>query len=126
MVGEVAPVRGSQEDEIGGVTGRDTTGLSAATQDVGCVDGARGQGLCRSQVELRDRERGDQRKALAERAAGIEVGRKSDHRPRVDERATRRHRPVEIERAGREQDGRDVGGCERADAGLAGRLEVVD
>jgi hypothetical protein len=77
-------------------------------------------------VELGRGEAADERQALAERAARIEVGRERDGAPGVDERARGRHRAVEEEGACRQQDADHVALRQRAHAGLARRLEVVD
>jgi hypothetical protein len=77
-------------------------------------------------VELRARQRTDERQALAEGTAGVEVGRKRNRRTGVGERSGGRHRAVEEERTGGEYHRCDVAPCERADAALAGCLEVVD
>src|SRR5919204_562564 len=77
-------------------------------------------------MELGARKRADERQALAEGAAGVEVGRQRDGGTRVDERPRRRHRPVEEESARGEQDSRHVASAERPDAVGSRRLEVVD
>ena len=75
---------------------------------------------------LRAGERADERQALAERAPRVEVGREREAGSGVDQRARRRHRPPEEERARGEQDGCDVARGQRPDALVAGRFEVVD
>src|SRR5207248_5639017 len=67
-----------------------------------------------------------ERKALAERAAGVEVGRERDHGSGVDERAGGRHRPAEEERTRREEHRGDVARRKHPDALGPGGLEMVD
>ena len=57
---------------------------------------------------------------------GIEVGREGDRRAGVGQRPGGRHRPCEVERGDRQQDGDDVARSELRDALPAGGLEVVD
>ena len=68
----------------------------------------------------------DEREALAERAAGVEVRRERDRSARVDERAGRRHRTRKEERAGGQQHTSHVALGQRGDTLWPGRLEVVD
>ena len=77
-------------------------------------------------MKLGDRQRRNDREALAERAAGVEVGRHRNRGPRVDERPRRRHRPVEKERARRQKNADDIARGEHSDAGVPGRLEMID
>src|SRR5205823_3991607 len=94
--------------------------------DVGGVDGAGRERLGGRELELRRRERAAQRQALAEGAAGVEVGRERDGRARLDERAAGRRRPSEEERTRRQEDRDDRTGRERLDPSCARRLEMVD
>ena len=66
-------------------------------------------------MQLRAGERADERQARRERAARVEVGRERDRRTGVDERPARGHRPVEEERARREQHADDVARGQFAD-----------
>ena len=68
----------------------------------------------------------DERQALAEGAAGVEVGRQRDDGALVHQRPPRRHRAVEEERGDREQNGRDVALGQGSYSVRACRLEVVD
>src|SRR5205085_3356080 len=107
-------------------SGLEPTDAVGAAQDVGRVDGAGAERLRRRQLELGRGERADEREALAEGAARVEVRRERDGRAGLDKRAGGRHRPAEEERARREEHAGDVARRERAHAVLAGRLEVVD
>ncbi len=95
-------------------------------EDVGRVDRDGGQGLLGSQVELGAGERADERQARRERAARVEVRRERDRGAGVGERPARRHRPIEEERARRQEHAHDVARGERPDSGSTRRLEVVD
>ena len=126
MVGEIPPVRGVEQHEVGVVAGSEAPEPLGTTEDVRRVDRAGGKGLRRRQLELRRRQRAHERQAFAECAARIEVGRERDHRAGFDERPRRRHRPGEEERARREQHRRDIACSQRSDSLGARRLEVVD
>ena len=95
-------------------------------EDVRRVDGAGRERLSRRKPELRARERADERQALAERAARVEVRGQRDRAACVDERAAGRHRAAEEERARRQEDAHDVALRERSHAVRARRLEMVD
>src|SRR4029079_3246439 len=90
------------------------------------VHRARGERLLGCELELRRCQRADERKALAEGAAGVEVRRERDRRTGVDERATTWHGAAEEERARRQQDTSDLALGARRSALLPGCLEVVD
>ena len=90
------------------------------------VHGARCQGLGRRELQLCRRQRADERQALAERAAGVEVGGEGDRRACVDERPGRGHRAPEEQRARRQEHRDHVAPRELADPVRARRLEVVD
>ncbi len=90
------------------------------------VDRARNQSFLGRDLHLRGRERADEREALAERAARVEVRRERNGGARVDQRTGRRHRPVQEERARREQDAGYVARRERGRSCLTRHLEVVD
>ena len=77
-------------------------------------------------MQLRDRERRDDTKTLAEGAARVEIGRECNRRARVDERAGRRHRPVEKKGARREEHADDPARGQRSDAAVSCRLEMID
>ena len=126
MVREVPPVRPVEQDEIGVEPRRDAALAAGEAEHVRRVDGARSQSLRRRQLQLRRRERADEREALAECAARVEVGRERDRGPGIDERARRRHRPIEKERARREEHTDDVARPEHLDSVLTCRLEMVD
>ena len=87
---------------------------------------AGGERLGRRELQLRARERADERQALAKRRPRVEVRRQRDRHAGVHERAGRRHRAAEEQRARRQQDGDDVARRERHDPVRAGRLEMVD
>src|SRR6185312_14016961 len=126
VIGEVAPVGGVEEDDVGGIAGSEPTDTVRAAEHVRRVDCARGECFRGTHVHLRAGERAHDRQALAEGAPRVEVGREYDDGTLVDQRARVRHRAAEEERRDREQHGGDVGPREVARAFLAGRLEVVD
>src|SRR5690349_16838472 len=125
VIGEVAPVGGPEEGDVGPEAGREPTAVLPA-EDVGRVDRAGSERLCGRQLQLGRRERADERQALAERAPGVEVRRERDCGAGVDESPRRRLRAVEEERARRQEDADDVARAEGGDAGRARRLEMVD
>ena len=126
MVREVAPVGRVEQDDVGAVARREPPEPVGAAEHVRRVDRAGRERLRRRELQLRRRERAAERQALAERAARVEVGRERDGRAGIDERAARRHRPAEEERARGQQHADDVARGERAHAVGARRLEVVD
>ena len=126
VVGEVAPVRGVEQDDVGAVARRDPADRVRLAEDVGRVDRHRREYLRRRELELGRRECADERQALAERAPRIEVRRQGDGRTGVDELARGRHRPPEHEGASREADADDAASRERGDPVHPRRFEVVD
>src|SRR6187549_1410519 len=78
VVGQVAPVGGVEQDDVGVVAGREAPDPVGSAEDVCGVDGARGEGFRGGHVHLRAREGHDKRQAFAEGAAGIEIGRQHD------------------------------------------------
>ena len=107
---------GAHEDDVRVVAWREPALAVGAAEHVRRVHGARGQGLLGRHGQLRRGERADEREALAERAARVEVRRERDGRARVEERAGGRHRAVEEQRARRQQDAGDVARRERRGA----------
>src|SRR5207249_4483809 len=80
----------------------------------------------RAEPELRARQRADERQALAERAAGVEVGRERNGCARVGELTGWWHRTAEEERARGQEHADDVALRERTHPVGTGRLEMVD
>ena len=97
VIREVPPVGGADEHDVGAEPGREPPAVGEA-EDVRSVHRACRERLGGCQSELRARQRAHDRQALAVRASRVEVGGQRDRSSGVDERAGRRHRPVEIER----------------------------
>ena len=126
MVREVAPVGRVEERDVGAVTGREPADPVGASEHVSRVDRAGGEGLRRGQMELRRRERADERQALTEGTARVEVGGERDRGPGIDERSRGRHRPVEEECARGQEHPDHLARRERSDPLPASCLQMVD
>ena len=108
------------------IAGPEAADPVVAAEHMSGIDGRRCQRLFGCELHLRAREREDERQAVAERAPGVEVRRQGDERTGIDERACRRHRPAEEERARRQKDAGDVARRQLRDTLRPRRLEMVD
>src|ERR671917_1543261 len=107
MVGEVAPIRGVEEEHIRFVAGREPADVFGA-EHVRRVGRAGAEGFCWREPETGARQVHHQRQRLAEGAPGVEVGGERQDRSLVSQEAGRREGQVEEEPASWEEYGRNV------------------
>ena len=112
----MTPVHRVEQHYVSVVAGRQSALSVGAAQHAGRVDRAGGERLPRRHVQLRAGKRADERQALAERAAGVEVRGQGHCGPCVYQVTSRGHGTAEEERARREQHTHDVACGERANA----------
>ena len=126
VVGEIAPVGGVQQDQVGVVARCEPAFAVRPAEHVGGVDRARAERLGGRELQLGGGERADEWEALAEGAAGVEVGREGDGGARVHQPPPRRHPPSQEECARGKQYRGDAATGECSNALVTGCLQVVD
>src|SRR5215207_941405 len=124
MVGEVAPVRGVEEEHVSPVAWREPAGVFGA-EHVRRVGRAGAEGFCWSEPEAGARQVHHQRKRLAEGASGVEVGGERQDRSLVGQETCRREGQVEEEPASGEEYGRNVALCQQDGRFILRRFQVV-